>query len=135
MLIDNVECNEHGVPCDGFRVGDVVDWCGLVGSVDIIRPRSHAYGEAVITQWKPSGSSRFLLDGRYSEIHTRPSLRLVSRPRPKLEGWFNRYPEFGTISGIYKTVDEAKKGCDGVYCTGQVYMRECDPPKEDESNG
>lgn len=126
MKIDGIECNEHGVPEGGFLVGDVVDWMGLIGKITSDTPENKIYPMGFYSEDAIEFFSRM---GMIREIHTRPSLRLVSRPRPKLDGWFN---DSGNISyGPYASIEEAMQSCSKPY-TRQVYMRECDPPEAKE---
>ena len=61
-----------------FKVGDIVEWCGLKGVISSIEK-----GLLIVYFEKLCWS--FLPDGRYLTEHIEPSLKLIERPKQKVK--------------------------------------------------
>lgn len=86
MKISGVECNEHGVPIGGFKVGDKVDWWDWQGIVESAQNTPNDGAAVVVTAEAGGRLNVFYADGRFLK-QQRPSLRLVERPSQKAAGW------------------------------------------------
>lgn len=65
-----------------FKVGDIVEWCGVRGVVDDFR-YGLDYPVSVYFSYQGERVS-FTDDGKYPSWSTEPSLKLVERPKKKV---------------------------------------------------
>lgn len=65
-----------------FRIGDKVEWCGLLGTVDDDEPEFYEeYPLTVNFDCDVDFEPVFTIDGKFSIFHKEPSLKLISRKR------------------------------------------------------
>lgn len=100
-----------------FQIGDIVEWCGVSGSV-VDTDYSEEY--PVRANFKEDEiDSFFTLDGRLWDWHTEPSLRLIEKKKEKKRYW---QWKIKTPDGVwYRHKNYLNdKGCktDGYHATG-----------------
>ena len=103
-----------------FRVGDVVEWCGIKGKVDSIGNymKVHFYVDGIadnLIDWGPQYT--FTKDGKQYDWHKEPSMKLIAKAKTKVKKYKvlfkGPFGEWHMSSAYYKTVQDFD--CDNIY--------------------
>ena len=86
-----------------FKIGDIVQWCGLKGVISSIE-------KGLLIVYFEKLCRSFLPDGRYLTEHIEPSLKLIERPKQKVKKYkilfIDIYDEWKLSSSYYETVEK-----------------------------
>jgi len=90
-----------GIPEGGFKVGDVVEWCGVRAKVN---HEGDDYVEVLFRVGSHMKAYRFSKQGHFADWHEEPSLKFISRPKKKvtktIELWGVILPS-GMLNGVF----------------------------------
>ncbi len=96
-----------------FKVGDKVEWMGVIGTV-VITPGYNRNSNVIYpleVDFNVNGVRLFTRDGKLESFHKEPSLKLVERPKKKvkktIERWANIYSSY--IISNYDSEKHANK--------------------------
>ena len=77
-----------------FKVGDVVEWCGIYGRVEDDEPEfDDNYPIFVAFYNEVDFDPVFTIDGKFSRFHKEPSLKLITRRYYKVKKYKVLYAE------------------------------------------